>query len=232
MAKFSSTVFDELRGSLGNVVGSRSAQGGTVRKRAVPKNPKSAAQTAVRNAFAASSKAWRTLTEDQRTAWHNLGRQMTVTNSLGGKAPLTGAQAHTSLNGVVATFGGAPISDAPGAPDSIPALPTVTLVASRTGSATGPFSLVLQSAAYTGKAQVYASPAVSAGRNTFGKGSYHLLEVVDGLSPGSTALTAAYVAKYGTPAVGTKIAVELVAVSANGFKGGKVIAVAVVAVGT
>jgi len=232
MAKFSSTVFDELRGSLGNVVASRSAQGGTVRKRAVPKNPKSAAQTAVRSAFAATSKDWRALTEDQRTAWHSLGRQMTVTDSLGGKAPLTGSQAYASLNGIVATFGGSPLSDAPGTPDSIAALPTITLVAARTGSATGAFTLAVQSAAYTGKVQVYASPAVSAGRNTFGKGAYRLLEVVDGLSAGSTSLTAAYVAKYGTPAVGTKIAVKLVAVSANGFRGGKVIAVAVVAIGT
>lgn len=231
MAKFLSHIVTEASGSVGNTVYAKGRGGSmTMRKKGIPTQPHTVSQQNQRTAFAGASQAWRGLTDAQRAGWTALGKQMTHTDSLGQASTLTGSQAYVALNGTQGAA--APLSDAPSQPETVTPLPGITLAASRTGSATGAFSLAVQSAAYTGKVQVYASPAVSAGRSHFGTGDYRLLEVVPNLSAGSTSLTAAYVAKYGTPTVGTKIALKLVPCSPSGFKGGASVATAIVSVGT
>ncbi len=232
MAKFTSHIVTGASGSVGGTTYAKNRNGMYLRAKTAPTQPRTAAQDTVRASFAGSAQAWRGLSETQRAGWHALGAQVTTTDGLGQSSTLTGSQMHLALNGVLATTGAAPISDAPSQPEILAALPTVTLEAARAGTAAGAFSLFVRSAAYAGKVQVYATPAVSAGRNYFGKASFRLLEVVDGLLNGGTALTDAYIAKYGTPVLGAKIAVKLVPVSPSGFKGAKYHATAIVSVGS
>ena len=126
---------------------------------------------------------------------------------------------------MLATAGDTPLSDAPGQPDAVLPLPTVTLTATRSGAV---FTLRIVSAAYAGKVQIYATPAVSAGRDFFSKSAFRLLEVDGNLAAGGTSIGAAYTAKYGPAALGTKIAVKVVPISANGFKGASYFATAIV----
>lgn len=230
--KYVSTLFTEASGKVGNIVASKGHAGQYFRSKVKPANPKSLAQTNVRAAFGTNSKAYSGLTEAQRNGWAGLGAQMTVTNPLGQKSTLTGAQAYASINGTLATVGAPAISDSPSAPAQMPAFPTITLAASRTGAANGPFTLSIESAAYNGQVIIKAVRPVRAGRNSFSPSAFRQIGTEAGLSAGSTSLTAMYVAKFGTPNVGDKIAVMLVPVTNNGFQGGHYIAIAVVAVGT
>ncbi len=232
MAKFTSHIVTGASGSVGGTTYAKNRNGMYLRAKTAPTQPRSAAQDTVRSSFTGSAQAWRGLSETQRAGWQALGTQVKTTDSLGQSSTLTGAQMHLSLNTVLATTGASPISDAPSQPETLAALPTITLDAARAGTATGAFSLFIRSAAYAGKVQVYATPAVSAGRNYFGKSSFRLLTVVDGLLNGGTSVTAAYTAKYGTPALGAKIAVKLVPVSPSGFKGAKYHATAIVSIGS
>lgn len=233
MAKFLSHIVTGASGSVGDTTYSRNRNGLYFKKKSIPTQPRTVAQRQVRAAFAAASQAWRTLTEEQRAGWHALGAQMTTTDSLGQTSTLTGAQAHLALNGVLSTTGATtPITDAPSQPDMVGALPSVTLAATRSGGSEGAFGLALQSAIYSGSVQVFATPAVSAGRDYFSTNAFRLLEVVNGLSAGTTSLTAAYTSRYGTPSVGTKIAVRLVPISANGFKGTASVSTDIVSIGS
>lgn len=231
MAKFTSHIVTGASGSVGGTTYAKGRSGLIMRAKTSPTQPRTVAQDTVRAAFTGSAQAWRGLTEAQRAGWHALGAQVTTTDALGQSSTLTGAQMHLALNAVLATTGALPIADAPSQPDALAALPTITLEASRAGGAGGAFSLLVRSTAYAGKVQVFATPAVSAGRNSFGNSSFRLLQVTDGLQNGGTALTDAYVARYGAPTVGSKIAVRLVPVSPSGFKGAKYHATAIVSVG-
>lgn len=230
--KFKSPIVTEASGTLGNTVAAKGRNGLYMRNKVSPSNPKTIAQSKVRAAFTGASQAWRSLTDAQRTGWHALGKQMTTTDALGQSSPLTGSQIHQALNGVLATLSVSPIADAPSQPEASAALPAITLEAAHQGTADGAFRLFVRSAAYGGKVQVYATPPVSAGRASFGGSAYRLIDVVDGLVSGGTNLTDAYIAKYGTPALGVKIAVKVVPVSPNGFKGADYLATAVVAIGS
>ncbi len=232
MAKFISHIVTGASGSVGGTTYAKNRNGMYLRAKIAPGQPRSAAQDNVRANFTGSAQAWRGLTDAQRAGWNALGAQVTTTDALGQSSTLTGAQMHQSLNGVLATTGVSPISDAPSRSEAIAALPTITLEAARAGTASGAFRLFVRSAAYAGQVQVYATPAVSAGRNYFGKSSFRLLAVVDGLTNGGTSLTEAYIAKYGSPTLGAKIAVKLVPVSPSGFKGAKYHATAIVSVGS
>jgi len=232
MAKFISHILTGASGSVGGTTYSKGRNGLYLRAKTAPTQPGTAAQDNVRASFTGSAQAWRGLTEAQRAGWHALGAQVKTTDALGQSSTLTGAQMHLALNGVLSTMGASPIADAPSQPETIAALPTVTLEAARAGTASGAFSLFVRSAAYAGKVQVYATPAVSAGRNYFGKSGFRLLTVADGLVNGGTAITDAYIAKYGAPALGAKIAVKLMPVSPSGFKGAKYHATAIVSVGS
>ncbi len=232
MAKFISHIVTGASGSVGGTTYAKNRNGMYLRAKIAPTQPRTVAQDSVRASFTGSAQAWRGLTEAQRAGWHALGAQVTTTDALGQSSTLTGAQTHLALNGVLATTGALPISDAPSQPETFAALPTITLEAAHAGTASGAFSVFVRSVAYAGKVQVYATPAVSAGRNYFGKSGFRLLEVIDGLTNGGTDLTAAYTAKYGTPGLGAKIAVKLVPISPSGFKGAKYHATAIVSIGS
>lgn len=231
MAKFISHIVTGASGSVGGTTYAKNRNGLYFRAKTAPTQPRTPAQDSVRAAFTGSAQAWRGLSEAQRAGWRALGAQVTTTDSLGQSSTLTGAQMHLSLNAVLATTGASPIQDAPSQPESLAALPAITLEAARAGGPNGAFSLLVRSTAYAGKVQVYATPPVSAGRSAFGSSGFRLLEVADGLQNGGTAITDAYAAKYGPPTLGSKIAVRLVPVSPSGFKGAKYHASAIVSIG-
>lgn len=232
MAKFTSHIVTGASGSVGGTTYAKNRNGLYLREKTVPTQPRTTAQTNVRASFTGSAQSWRGLSDAQRAAWTALGKQVTTTDALGQSSTLTGAQIHLGLNGVLATVGASPIADAPSQPETVAALPAITLEASRAGGASGALSVFVRSSVYAGKVQVYATPAVSAGRTYFGDAGFRLLQAVDGLTSGGTDITAAYTAKYGAPALGAKIAVKLVPISPSGFKGAKYHATAIVSVGS
>ncbi len=192
-------------------------------------NPATTAQRAVRNAFSNSAQTYRTLSQAQQNGWISLGAQMSKLDDLGATRVLSGNQAFSALNNTLQNLGLPLLMDPPNRPMPPTPLPEFTLVAERDAGSGSEFSLVVQSDAYTGKIIVKATRAVSPGVNKFKKSAFRQIEVVPGLSAGSTSLTAGYMALYGPPPLGEKIALELTPVSNSGFKGSPTLVYTIVA---
>lgn len=99
--KFTSPVYSAASGSIAGLTYSRNRFGMYTRARAVPVNPNSGNQQAVRNAFSELSTAWNeTLTAAQRAAWDVYAANVPVINSLGATVYLTGQQRYVGANTV------------------------------------------------------------------------------------------------------------------------------------
>lgn len=82
--KFKSQVYTSVSGSVGGLTYSRNAGGMYTRGRAVPTNPKTAQQQAVRNAFGSLTGQWsNTLTPTQRAAWAVYAANVPLADKLG-----------------------------------------------------------------------------------------------------------------------------------------------------
>jgi hypothetical protein len=119
----------EMSGSIGDNTFSHNKGGPYVRRRAVPTNPTTTKQTAVRAILATLSSAWSGLTDDQRTAWNLWASINPVVDSLGTSFQLSGHQAYIKLNTRLLQAGTARVDDPPTGtgPAQFPTLtPTVT----------------------------------------------------------------------------------------------------------
>ena len=208
-------------GSQQGITSSRNRFGQYIRTRAIPVNPRSAAQGLVRARMAANSAAWRTLTSAQRAGWADLGLSMVRSDSLGQSYSLQGNQAYASVNNNRVLCGLAPVSDAPAL-----TTPNALLTAVVT-TAAGTLSIAytatpLAAATYLA---VFASPQRSAGRAFEGDFRFVLLSAAAQASPVNP--LAAYTAKFGAPVVGNQIFFSLIAITL-GFESGALITAKVV----
>jgi len=118
-------ILAELSGSIGDVTWSHNRGGAYARRRAVPVNPSSAAQTAVRSALQTVSSRWSTaLTSADRAAWSNWAASQTILNPLGLPISLTGQQAFVMLSSRLQLLG-LTIPDTPPLSMAPPALVSV-----------------------------------------------------------------------------------------------------------
>jgi len=99
---------------VGGLTGSRNRGGMYLRSRAIPTDPASAAQIAVRNLFGVVSAAWSsTLTSAERAAWNLYGSNVPVTDALGDSINLSGQQWYVGANTLRLRAGLSIISDGP-----------------------------------------------------------------------------------------------------------------------
>jgi len=209
-------------GSYQGITSSRNRNGQYVRTRATPVNPASTFQGVVRARMSTNAAAWRALTDIQREGWVSLGLSMTRTDALGQSYDLTGFQAYCSVNNVRLADGLATTSAPPAF--STPVNIT-TLVITLTAAA---FSLAytatpLATATYL---NVFASPQRSAGRSF--EGDFRLIFTSAAAAASPANIFTAYQARLGTPVVGNKIFLSIVA-STLGFESGPFLASQVVA---
>lgn len=204
-----------IGGKIGSIVVVARGTQTIVRPRTYVSTSNSPAQQTMRGRVSDLSHLWRTLTAGQCDAWRALGARMAGTKS---GRPLTCFQAFTAINGLRLSCGLPGIEDAPDAPSAPPPLPPLALDV-RTGSEGQPLALALVSAGYAGLVQVYATPPLSAGRNSFRKFDYKLLAVLPALMAGETLLGELYAARFGVPPAGRRIGVRVVPVSDDGFRG-------------
>jgi len=193
-----------------------------MRTRAIPVNPASAAQGAVRARLAANSAAWRLLTPAQRAGWGDLGLSMVRSDSLGQSYSLQGNQAYASVNNNRLLCGLAVTADAPGIVTPV-SLVTVTITLTAASMSIAYTATPLAAATYLA---VFASPQRSAGRNFEGDFRFVKLSAAAAVSP-LVALTE-YTAKFGVPVVGNRIFFSLVTITV-GFESGPFITSALVA---
>jgi len=200
-------------GSMAGSTASRNRFGQYLRSRAIPVNPGTNAQGAVRARFAANSAAWRALTSGQRAGWSGLGISMTRTDSLGQTNTLQGNQAYISVNNNRVMTGLTPVSDAPGVATPVSLL-TVTLTLTAAAFSIAYTATPLAAATYLA---VYASPQRSAGRNY--ESDFRLIKVSAAAAASPLVVLTEYTAKFGVPIVGNRIFLSLVTVTL-GFESG------------
>ncbi len=88
--KIKSRLFDEASGSIGNVTAANGLGGLYFKNKPNPSNPKTAAQTVVRNALSAANTAWNAASEAVRASWQAYGATCSHTNQTGAIVTLNG----------------------------------------------------------------------------------------------------------------------------------------------
>jgi hypothetical protein len=199
------------RNKIGGHVASKNRAGSYLRTKVTPTNPKTAAQTAVRNRLAGISSGWRGLTAAQRTAWNAAVEDFAKTDIFGDLIKPTGANLYQRLNNNLVTCGEAQIADPPQVL-AVDAFTSITLTA-EDGTVAESLSLAIVPAVEADHlVKVYATPPLSAGIS-FVKSEYRLIAILpnsqsspwDGLSD--------YQAVFGsTGAAGQKIFIKVIQV--------------------
>ncbi len=186
-------------GSQAGTTRSRNRFGQYARTRAIPVNPRSTQQGAVRARLAANAAGWRALTVLQRSGWSDLAVSMNRSDALGQSYNLTGFLAYVSVNNNNVAAGNAIVSDAPALvtpPTIITAVITLTAAALSIAYTVTPLGA-------GARLFTYVSAQRSAGRNF--EGDYRLIAVSAAAAASPANNFTAYTAKWGTPIVGNKI---------------------------
>lgn len=219
MAKFTAGIgFGQASGSVAGTTYSRNRFGPYIRNRAVPVNPSTASQAAVRSRFGAQSAAWRALTTSQRDQWDTQAPLIELVDTLGQSYTPSGAQFYASvnLNRIIcgqAALAVPPIVDTP---------PALTSLAVTAAGGTPALSVAFSAAIAVGDFLILEATAPSsAGRSFFGRSEYKQISVLSSADTSPYDALADYVAVFGaldSGDVGGKISLRAIPVSANGFR--------------
>lgn len=114
---FKSEIVTQVSGSIGGTTYSHNSAGLYRRARAIPVNPNTAAQQAVRNDFTTLALAWsQTLTQAQRDEWDNYAVLTPITGKLGDPLTLSGQQMYIRCNATILAGGVARVDTGPAIP--------------------------------------------------------------------------------------------------------------------
>ena len=170
----------------------------------IPSNPRTVAQMGVRGILSRVASAWRGLQDSQRAAWTAAASGVNSASRLGQSGPLTGLQLFNKINCTLAQFGQDQVVAPPARPQ-FSALAPQNLVISNTG---GVIALKLTCPTSPGENTIVrGSKPLSQG---FGKCTdFRILGTCPAPAQGSANITSLYEARYGAPAVGTKVFISV-----------------------
>jgi len=126
--KFTAVVAD-MRNKLNGSVFARNRGGAYVRTKVTPLNPQSIAQVAARNLLTSLAQGFRSLSQEQITAWNEAVTQWQTTDIFGDLVSPTGLALYVRLNANISNGGGAQL-DTPPAPVGAAALVSLNLTSS------------------------------------------------------------------------------------------------------
>lgn len=124
--KFTAVVAD-MRNKLNGSVFARNRGGAYVRTKVTPLNPQSVRQVAARNLLTSLAQNFRSLTQDQITAWNEAVTQWQTTDIFGDLVSPTGLALYVRLNANISNAGGTLLTSPP-APVGADALTAISLV--------------------------------------------------------------------------------------------------------
>jgi hypothetical protein len=179
--KFKSQLVTQVSGSIGGLTGAHNKGGMYFRARAIPTNPGSAYQTAVRAQVAALSTRWgEVLTAAQRTAWETYAQNVPLIDSLGEGRNVTGMNMYVRSNTVRGQCGFDYVDDGP----TTMALPSLTPPSGTVTAATAVIAVVFDDAQEwcdedEAFLAIYGSRQQGPAINYF-RGPYRLADTIDG----------------------------------------------------
>lgn len=118
----------DIRGKINGSVFARNRGGAYVRTKVTPLNPQTSAQVAARSLLTGLAQNFRSLSQDQITAWNNAVTQWQTTDVFGDLVSPTGLALYVRLNANIQNGGGSPISTPP-SPVGADALTSLSLAA-------------------------------------------------------------------------------------------------------
>jgi hypothetical protein len=214
MAKIAlSGLISDIRGKVGGVVFAKNRTSGYSRIKVTPTNPRSSFQTGVRAILSEISQLWRQLTEGQRQEWDNVAESITKSDGVGGRYKTTGKNLYVGLGANRKQIGLGALSSPPVFVEVQE--PVITSLEVSVGDSE--ILLETDNIALGNTFVIEATKPLSAGVS-FTKGLFRVIDITG--DPGSTNIWNAYVAKFGAPKVGEKLAVRVIPIVTNtGQKG-------------
>jgi hypothetical protein len=184
---------------------SQAGQFGQVsRTLAIPANPRTPSQMAVRTTLSRVAARWRSLLEPQRAAWVAAAKEAMSTPRLGQSGALSGFLLFTKINCTLVQFGQDQV-DAPTTPPQFDDLAPQNLVIT---NAAGVIALKLTCPTSPGgNTIVRGSAPVSQGRQICD--DFRVLGACPAPAQGAADITSLYTARYGAPPVGKKVYVRV-----------------------
>ncbi len=208
-------------GKLGGIVASHNRGGTYFRHHSIPVQPRTPAQTAVRNQLQAFSSAFKSLTQPQVAGWNALALTVTLKSKLGTTYNPTGQQLFVSCNKHLAAINvNTVLTTAP----TIPSIPGFTSFTVANSSSYGYTTAITATYTPTPSAsfgiELRASSVLSAARTFIGKSQFRTLAGYNPASGIPSDLLTPFLARFGPlPSSGT-IAYEIRYVDpASGFAG-------------
>ena len=204
-------------GTINGFVAANNKAGSYLRTKVTPVNPQTIAQNAVRNAFTASSQAWRGLTVAQREAWNSSTGDFMGTDQFGDSRSLSGFQLFTRINNNL-RFVGETVITTPPVPTAVAAFTDLSLaVVKGTDAVTVTFEPAIDAG---DKVILSMTAGVSAGKS-FVKSEYRKVDILTSAETSPHVATTEYETKFGdVPAIGRKVFVKLKTVNkATGLTG-------------
>lgn len=203
----------DARGKLGGHVFTKARNGATIRTKVSPANPQTPAQSLSRSIFATVSSTWRTLDEDDRVAWNAAVNDYSRTNVFGDNYLPSGKNLFTQLNCNLLNVG-LPIIQNPPSPLTFDGIfvDGVTVINADT-ALTPSFPNGTPGIEYIKVME--ASKPFSAGKFNFSGAYSKVMQWTSAAPPTSAQLYSAYVAKYGVPTTGQKIAFRFYVISVD-----------------
>jgi hypothetical protein len=203
--KFSALI-SEMRNKLNGSVFSRNRAGNYLRNKVTPVNPQTAFQTAVRALLTDASQSWRELTQAFRDAWYSATSNFTGTDIFADVRTPSGSNLYAKLFINASNVGDTPLSQPP-AVISSPGIVENGLIFN-TGISVLTFTDIAMAIPANTALLVRASAGMSAGRR-FVKGRSRILIYYYTGADLDTNIWAQYVAHFGAPIVGERVAFEL-----------------------
>lgn len=211
----------QLSGRQGSTVATHGRFSSFFRNRVMPVNPRTPAQTLVRDAMTALSQNWKSLTADQRNAWSQLAQLVPLRNSQGVRIILDGHTFYVRLNLTRRTVGLPRIDTAPPAVEQPPSFTANAIVLNGTGAIMTTEPTIIDGTA-TNAFSIWATQFLSPGIAFFSTSDYRLITFQDGTPLGATDILAAYEIVFGSGwqnMVGMRISIKVIGISDSGFEG-------------
>lgn len=195
------------RGKLNGTVMSSNRGGGYCRTKVSPSQPRSARQLTVRSRLSGFAQSFRSLTADEISAWNAAVSQWARTDIFGKVKNPTGLDLYVRLNARLDDIGVAAITTPP-TPEGAEQVVAGALIMTNGGAKT----IAYTGATVDSTVQVYATKPLSPGIRNYTNEMRRIGTFAGGVAS-PVDISTMYETKFGEPAVGTRVAVRLVAVN-------------------
>jgi hypothetical protein len=195
----------EIRNKIGGIVFARNRGGAYMRTKVTPLNPQTTAQAGARSLLTSLAQAFRSLSQEQITAWNNAVTQWQTTDIFGMLVSPTGLALYVRLNANIINAGGTVI-DTPPSPVGAASLGSLSLTAAVTGDV---FDVAYSPATVPADHSLYveATPMLSPGINN-ANSKFRFIGVAAAAAASPQDFFGDETAKFGSLVAGQKVLVR------------------------